>query len=103
MNYKQECATTTNISLNGEKKDMEIIKMELAFRLGAREIEELCFDEQEDDLVSSLNRLGVIRLLDTIANQCTDVELRVDWNTFRRNFNTSGGETLTLQRHSEQY
>lgn len=85
----------------GETKGVEIIKSELAFRLGTGEIEELCFDQLEDDLVSFLNRLGVIKLLDTIGNQCTEVELRVDWNTLRRNFNASKGETLTPQRHSE--
>lgn len=55
----------------GETNDTNEIKTVPTFRLGTSEIDDLCFDI-ENDSYSTLNRLGAIKLLSSIKKQCPD-------------------------------
>lgn len=53
-------------SVNG----VNLIKTNLNFKMGTGDIDELCFDDQDDGSVLHLNRHGALRLLSAINKQC---------------------------------
>ena len=57
-----------------------LIKTFLAFKLGTGEVDNSCYDVSEEYSGVFLNRVGVIRLLSTIAKSCEQFCLREDWN-----------------------
>ena len=60
-----------------------LIKNFLAFKLGTDEVDEICYDIEEENSGVFLSRLGVIRLLTTIAKSCHQFCLRENWNENR--------------------
>ena len=53
-----------------ESNCIPIIKTDSNFRLGTGEVDDMCYDMESDTPGSTLNRLGIIRLLSTITKQC---------------------------------
>ena len=64
----------------GDVNAVSVIKCELPFRLGTGEIDDFCFDMKDNVSDVCLNRFGVIRLLSTIASQCSYFSLCNNWN-----------------------
>ncbi|KAK4306200.1 hypothetical protein Pmani_021975 [Petrolisthes manimaculis] len=62
------------------------------FTLGTGELDDLCFDKKTG-LHSTLNRLGVIKLLGTINKQCPQFKLCSNWEEVRRNTRTYTAQT----------
>ena len=73
-----------------ESNHTHIINSDPAFRLGTGEIEDMCFDMESDSPGSTLNRLGIIRLFNTINKQFPHI------NMFK---NIDSIKKITLQKH----
>ena len=65
---------------------VSVIKTDPSFRLGTGDVDEMCYDVDGDLSGILLNRLGTIRLLTTIKNQCPYFSLCDNWNTMKRNY-----------------
>ncbi|KAK3890282.1 hypothetical protein Pcinc_005811 [Petrolisthes cinctipes] len=72
----------------GDRNGVNIVKTPPEFILGTGNVDELCFDV-EDDTSCILNRLGVIRLLNTFKKQCPGFSLCKNWENVRRRSSTS--------------
>lgn len=68
----------------GEANGVGIVKTTPDFMLGTGSVDELCFENEENEPIV-LNRLGVIRLLNTIEKQCLEFHLSSDWKSIIRN------------------
>ena len=72
-------------SVNG----VMFIKTNLSFRLGTGDIDELCYDYEENILDVNLNRYGVLRLLEVINKQCEYMKLNENFKINKRQRKTS--------------
>ena len=54
------------------------------FKLGTGDLDELCFNMENGIEPYTLNRLGAIRLLDTIDKQCPGFQLYCNWKNVKR-------------------
>lgn len=71
----------------GETNGINIIKCVSSFKLYTGELDDLCFNKKNDS-ISVLNRLGVIKLLNTMKRQCPELQLRADWEKLKKSINT---------------
>ncbi len=78
----------------GETNGINIVKSVPSFRLYTGELDDLCFNT-ENDSISLLNRLGVIKLLTTMERQCPELQLRADWEKAKKSINTQEGKKLS--------
>ena len=88
------------------KNNINIIKTDLPFRLGTGELDEMCFTTNEDTSDVTLNRFGVLRLLNTISKQYPDInlcsdakELKLDQNP-PRNIRYNRSDNMHLQQNN---
>ena len=68
----------------GEANGVGVVKTTPEFTLGTGSVDELCFEDEENRTIL-MNRLGVIRLLNTIEKQCSGFKLSSDWVNIKRN------------------
>lgn len=71
-----------------DRNGVNVVKTHPEFTLGTGNVDELCFDV-EDDTCCILNRLGVIRLLNTLKKQCPGFSLCKNWENVRKKPGTS--------------
>ena len=57
-----------------------VIKTNLQYRLGTGEVDQMCFHKDIENNGNFLNRYGVIRLLNIIAQQCSFLKLQKGWD-----------------------
>ena len=62
-----------------EYNGIKIINTNLQFRLATSEIDQMCYQTMKDS-EDYLNRLGTIRLLNVISNQCPVFNLHRNWD-----------------------
>lgn len=67
----------------GKNNGIFIIDTVPTFKLGTGEIDDLCFD-RNTNFYSTFNRLGTIKLLSTIDNQCPKFNLCPNWEKVKR-------------------
>ena len=60
---------------------VSLIKTNLQFRLGTFEVDNMCYQMNQENQGNFLNRFGVIRLLNIIAKQCPFFELPDNWDS----------------------
>ena len=65
------------------------------FRIGTGDVDDMCFTMEGENPGLILNRLGVVRLLDTMHKQCSSFDLCPNWNIIKRKH----GNTLTNQSY----
>ena len=89
----------------GAKNSVTIVKTELSFRLGTGEMDVNCFDD--DTTVTTLSRIGTIRLLEAIDKTCdnkiTSEKLRDTKRTEMENYNerdAAGKSTWQMTKSS---
>ncbi|KAK4294401.1 hypothetical protein Pmani_032972 [Petrolisthes manimaculis] len=75
-----------------ETNGIPVIDTVPTFTLGTGELDDLCFDKKTG-LHSTLNRLGVIKLLGTINKQCPQFKLCPNWEEVRRDTRTYTAQT----------
>ena len=75
-----------------------VIKTVPTFKLGTGDIDDLCFETATDKAPLLLNRLGAVKLLGTLNNQCANFHLCSSWNTIKRNCITS--HNLTQNKYT---
>ncbi len=68
----------------GISNSIPIINTVPAFRLGTGELDDMCYDMIGSKPGSTLNRLGVVRLLSSIQKQCRDFKLCSNWEKVKR-------------------
>lgn len=61
----------------GETNGIVVLKTTPKFKLSTGELDDLCFEGDANNAV--LSRIGIIRLLDTVANQCSEFKLCKNW------------------------
>ena len=89
----------------GESNGITILKTTQNFRFSTGEYDDMCFDD--DNGCSILNRLGVVRLLDTISTQCSEFKLCKNWNKAKKSHmnissvNTDNG-SLSVQQSDQR-
>lgn len=66
----------------GETNGINILKITQNFKLGTGELDDLCFENDASGEVFS--RIGIIRLLDTVANQCSEFKLCKNWKQVKK-------------------
>ncbi|MEL6987306.1 MAG: hypothetical protein AAGK97_05700 [Bacteroidota bacterium] len=71
-----------------ETNNINILNVNLPFRLATDDIDEMCYDFGAETPGLYLNRLGAIRLLDWIAKKCPNFELSDEWNNIKRDKDT---------------
>lgn len=69
----------------GQCNNINIISTDLPFKLGNCEIDDMCYETDGTSPGSVLNRLGAVRLLDSIAKLCPNFILCNDWFNMKRN------------------
>jgi len=74
------------------KNNLNIIKTDLPFRLGTGELDELCLHASDNSNFLTLNRFGVVRLLDIICKQYPDIGLCDDLHEVKRNLAVLSGK-----------
>ena len=62
-----------------QQNGVSIINTNLQFRLGTSEVDQMCFQTNNDN-ANYLNRYGIIRLLSIISSQCPSFNLHKNWN-----------------------
>ncbi|KAK4306197.1 hypothetical protein Pmani_021972 [Petrolisthes manimaculis] len=81
----------------GEANGIDVIKTVPSFTMSTGEIDDLCF-EAKISPYPTLNRLGTVKLLNTIKRQCPDFHLCSNWEEIKKNINTQ-----TPQRSENKY
>ncbi|KAK3855973.1 hypothetical protein Pcinc_037657 [Petrolisthes cinctipes] len=81
----------------GEANGIDVIKTVPSFTMSTGEIDDLCF-ETKISPYPTLNRLGAVKLLNTIKKQCPDFHLCSNWEEIKKNINTQ-----TPQRSENRY
>lgn len=71
-----------NLKNWGEKNGVSIIKIPPVFILGTGEVDDICFDNDDD--LPTLNRLGIVKLLSTIEKQCPSFKLSRNWMKIKK-------------------
>lgn len=71
----------------GEANGIGIVKTTPDFTLGTGNVDELCFEDEENKPIL-LNRIGVIRMLESIEKQCPGFYLSKDWKNIKKNSKT---------------
>ncbi len=66
----------------GETNGISILKTTPNFKLGTGEIDDLCFENDANSAV--LSRIGIVRLLDTVANQCSEFKICKNWKEVKK-------------------
>ena len=75
-----------NWSLTNE---ISVLCTNLPFKLATNEVDEMCFNMNDENPGLFLNRLGVIRLLDYIAKKCSNFNLSENWTKIKRSQDSS--------------
>ncbi len=70
-----------------ETNGISVIKTVPTFKLGTGELDDLCIDIK-NDLHSTFNRLGAMKLLGVIKRQCLEFHLCNNWEQVKRTTNT---------------
>ena len=65
---------------------VQVIKTNMSFRLGTGEVDQMCFNQEEEQSHMVLNRYGAIRLLDTIAKQYPDLNICISRKELMHNY-----------------
>lgn len=68
----------------GQMNSINVISSDLPFKLANGEIDDMCYETEDSIPGPRLNRLGVVRLLDTITKLCQNFNLCDDWSKTRR-------------------
>ncbi|KAK4289455.1 hypothetical protein Pmani_037572 [Petrolisthes manimaculis] len=90
----------------GETNGIIIIKTTPNFKLGTGELDDLCFEGDENNAI--LSRIGIIRLLDTVTNQCSEFKLCKNWKQLKKSMKLTtvktdklvGGDTQHTNRRA---
>lgn len=80
----------------GETNGISIIRTLPTFKLGTGELDDLCFDV-DNDSYSTLNRLGVTKLLTVIKKMCPEFHLCSNWEEVKRG--NAGYHSLNAPTH----
>ena len=65
---------------------IKVVKMNLNFKLGTGEIDEMCYESSEDKMRTTLNRYGALRLLSVIHKQCSCLSMN---GSIKENYGTT--------------
>ncbi|KAK4316782.1 hypothetical protein Pmani_012085 [Petrolisthes manimaculis] len=90
----------------GETNGIIIIKTTPNFKLGTGELDDLCFEGDENNAI--LSRIGIIRLLDTVTNQFSEFKLCKNWKQLKKSMKLTtvktdklvGGDTQHTNRRA---
>ncbi len=88
-----------------EANGVIVIKTTPVFTLSTGEVDEMCFNIANDTRTHIFNRLGLIRLLDTINKQCPEFQLCTKWSENKRSLSFivhTKPDKNTLYQHPKQ-
>ena len=80
---------------------IKVIKMNLSFKLGTGEIDQMCYESESEKAGMVLNRYGALRLLSVMDRQCKCLRVKEnieksDGNTYRNKFSAMNKNKPTV-------
>lgn len=76
----------------GQCNNIKVISTNLPFQLANGDIDDICYEMEGPNSGFCLNRLGAIRLLDSIAKLCPNLTLCEEWSKIRRHHNWTNND-----------